>query len=78
MEKEEYRKAFEAGWNSREPQIDGGWITKITFDKWYNTVVLPQANVIKSVCVCGRELDAMDLQVAQCYECGNTVPQNAL
>ena len=41
-------------------------------------VVLPQADVIKSVCVCGRELDAMDLQVAQCYECGKVVPQTVL
>jgi hypothetical protein len=34
--------------------------------------------VIKSVCVCGRELDAMDLQVAQCYECSRAVPQTVL
>jgi hypothetical protein len=61
MEKEEYRKAFKAGieyWSW--VQTDEPLMHKpIDFDEWYDTVVLPQANVSGNevaVCdVCGSD-----------------------
>jgi hypothetical protein len=49
MQKELLRKAFEAGWSSKEPQFDGGWKTTITFDQWYAEKMLPQAKVLEKI-----------------------------
>ena len=69
MEKEEYRKAFKAGveyWSW--VQTDEPLLHKpIDFDEWYDTVVLPQANVVKSVCAkCGKEIN---WHHTECIDC---------
>ena len=35
-----------------------------------DATALRQPPVIGSVCPCGRELDEVDIQFKQCYECG--------
>jgi len=70
MNKEEYRKAFNAGKEYWQwVQTDEPMLHKpIDFDEWYDTVVLPQANVIS--CVCPNEIKTGTVAIHCCNLCG--------
>ena len=72
MDKEEYRRAFNAGMEYWQwVQTDEPMFNKpIDFEEWYNTVIFPQENEPKSPC-CGIELKKItNNKYYGCLECG--------